>query len=220
MRYPFFLQQQSLQPFPLFGNALQGEPLYLDMSDQNRDLLTVNVADQEAYFAYMQGKMGERYQWVISDYLEYRSTLLAHYPHMAQEKRFFHLGIDITVAAGTSLYSPLNATVQNSGYEIGKGTYGGYILLKHTGNFETFYSFYGHMNPSTVPAIGSALQRGQKLGELGDMNNNGYWFPHLHLQILTERAFSEGYISKGYCTAEQLSEIPLLCPHPGFLFHF
>ena len=118
------------------------------------------------------------------------------------------------------MYAPLEAIVDDCGYEEGQGNYGGYMLLKHGGDFEPFYSLYGHLNPDSLVAKGTVLKRGESFAKIGDYDHNGNWFPHLHLQILNGRGYEEGYRSKGYCTAEDLPNIKYFCPSPVPLFRY
>ena len=147
-------------------------------------------------------------------YLEYRRDLLKDCPQMAQEGRYYHLGIDVAAPSGTSLYAPSDAEIVVSEYEAGAWNYGGVVVLR-MGNQ---YVLFGHLNPETLLSVGTMLLKGQKFAELGDESCNGGWFEHLHLQVLTQRGMDEGWMHKGYCSAADLPEMPLLCPDPAFIF--
>lgn len=84
--------------------------------------------------------------------------------------------------------------------------------------FETFYSFYGHLHRDTLPQPGDRFDAGAPFAQIGDFHENGNWFYHTHLQILTQKAFDSGYISKGYCAATDLAVMDSLCPSPLSLF--
>ena len=93
------------------------------------------------------------HRWGVAPYLERRDTLLGDCPQMVAEQRFLHLGLDVIVPLGTPLHAPLDAIVETTGYEAGEGNYGGYVLLRHENPlFETFYSIYGHLCKSKLPA--------------------------------------------------------------------
>jgi len=163
--------------------------------------------------------MRPEHSWGFSPYLERRDTLLADCPQMAAEKRYYHLGLDIIVPMGTPLHAPLDAVVAESGYEAGEGNYGGFVLLLHTGpRFEPFYSFYGHLARKMLPEAGRTLQAGDAFARVGDFHENGNWFHHTHLQVITEKGLAAGYLSKGYCTARDLVSMNDLCPSPIPLF--
>ena len=123
------------------------------------------------------------------------------------------------VDVGSRLHAPLNARVAESGYESGEGNYGGFVLLQlESPFFETFYSFYGHLRKDRLPASGKAIQAGAAFAEIGDFHENGNWFHHTHIQVITKRGIEMGYLSKGYCSAKDLWEINDLCPSPISLF--
>jgi hypothetical protein len=138
---------------------------------------------------------------------------------MAADQRFIHLGLDVIVPLGTPLHAPLDATVAESGYESGEGNYGGYVILKHESpHFMTFYSFYGHLRRQSLPPAGSNLPAGAAFAAIGDFHENGNWFHHTHIQVITQKGLDAGYASKGYCCESDLMEMNTLCPSPIPLF--
>jgi murein DD-endopeptidase MepM/ murein hydrolase activator NlpD len=168
--------------------------------------------------------MAGEYSWGFSPYLEHRDTLLGDCPQMVAEGRFIHLGLDVIVPLGTFLHAPLEAAVADSGYESGEGNYGGFVLLRHGlaasagAQREPFYSFYGHLNKDRLPAAGDFFAAGEAFAEIGDFHENGNWFHHTHLQVITAKGLARGYLSKGYCAEADLGEINDLCPNPIPLF--
>ena len=163
--------------------------------------------------------MGREYSWGLSAYLENREALLSDCPQMVAEKRFIHLGLDIIVPLGTPLHAPLHGNVVESGYEGGEGNYGSFVLLRHDSQFfESFYSFYGHLRRSSLPEIGKTFAAGEPFAEIGDFHENGNWFYHTHLQVITEKGLGLGYVSKGYCNEKNMAEMDTLCPSPVPLF--
>jgi hypothetical protein len=218
MRYPYCLYNQDIDLQPLFSD-LQGDPYLLDLSDNNTRLAATNTRDQESFQAWLDQEMQPRHGWGFASYLERRQTLLGDCPQMVEEQRFYHLGVDIIVPVGTPLLAPLAATVVVADYEAGEGNYGGYVLLRHEDRrFDTFYSLYGHLSRSNLPRVGSLRQAGEPFAVIGDFYENGHWFYHTHLQIITESGLEEGYRNKGYCTAEDLKSIHQHCPWPMALF--
>lgn len=218
MKYPYLVYQQHLDHAPIFAD-LEGDPYVADLSTANLLLDQIDVRDQQTYQRILEREMQPSYKWGFSGYLENRKSLLRDCPQMMEEGRYFHLGLDIIVARGTPLCAPLAAEVAQAGYEEGEGNYGGFVLLKHPSEqFETFYSFYGHLDSDRLPAVGIAFLPGEPFAFIGDFHQNGNWFYHTHLQIITERGLAEGYLSKGYCAAEDLPWINGLCPSPLPLF--
>ncbi|MBF0467949.1 MAG: peptidoglycan DD-metalloendopeptidase family protein [Desulfamplus sp.] len=220
MRFPYIAYSNKAAIEPIFKN-LTGEPLILDMS-VNSNIFTdsgVDVRDQKSLQKLLDDMMHDRYTWGVSSYLENREVLLSQCPQMVAEKRFYHLGLDIIVPLGTPLHAPLDAKVKESGYEDGEGNYGSYVLLMHENPyFETFYSFYGHLKSDSLPDAGTEFKAGQIFSHIGDFHENGNWFYHTHLQVITEKGLELGYISKGYCTSKDLEYMDTLCPSPLPLF--
>ena len=139
---------------------------------------------------------------------------------MVAENRIYHLGVDVTGPLGTDVYAPLPGEVVQSYYEEGDGNYGALIVLKHNINDCTFYSLYGHLNRSILPKVGTKVNKGEKFAKIGDFNENGNWFHHVHLQVFTEKGYNDGWVSKGYCSGKDLPRISKLCPNPIFLLRF
>ncbi len=218
MHYPFLLFSRKIEHRPLFKD-LQGDPFIADLSGAGRLFGAVDRRDQQEFQRVLEHTMGTEYSWGVGAYLENRATLLADCPQMVAEQRFIHLGLDIIVPLGTPLYAPLNSTVAESGYESGEGNYGGFVMLRHDSpHFQSFYSFYGHLRRSSLPAIVQTFAAGEPFAEIGDFNENGNWFHHTHLQVITAKGLDNGYIAKGYCSERDLAQMDSLCPSPLPLF--
>lgn len=219
MRYPYIAYSPHIVIHPVF-RGLEGEPLVVDMSNTSSIFDNMDVRDQKELQRRIDQMMAGKFSWGVSSYLENRELVLSQCPQMVEEQRFYHLGLDIIVPLGTPLYSPLDATVAHSGYEEGQGNYGGHVMLAHeSSHFETFYSFYGHLNREKLPKTGAKIPAGDLFAYIGDFHENGDWFYHTHLQVLTEKAVALGYISKGYCAAQDLAVMDTLCPSPLSLFN-
>ncbi len=84
-----------------------------------------------------------------------------------------HWGIDLEASTGTSVLAAAEGTVADVGYN---GTYGKYIILRHSG----FQTLYGHLSRFTV-AVGESVAQGRKIGEVGSTGvSTG---PHLHFGV-------------------------------------
>ena len=218
MNYPYIAYSQRVDIRPIFNN-LSGDPLIIDMSVDSTLFDTIDVRDQKGFQKRLDDDMKDRYTWGVSSYLENREIVLSQCPQMVEEQRFYHLGLDIIVPLATPLHAPLDATVMESGYEAGEGNYGGHALLMHESPyFETFYSFYGHLNRQRLPAVHTQVKAGEAFACIGDFHENGNWFYHTHLQVITRKGVDQGYLSKGYCAAADLAIMDALCPSPLSLF--
>jgi murein DD-endopeptidase MepM/ murein hydrolase activator NlpD len=86
----------------------------------------------------------------------------------------FHNGVDIVNRALSPILAAMAGTVGDTGFSA---DYGYYVILKHTGSYQTLY---GHLSRYLVTR-GQKVQQGQKIGELG---STGYSTgPHLHFSI-------------------------------------
>jgi hypothetical protein len=214
MYYPFLLYSDKVTHRPVF-TGLQGDPYIADLSPAGALLRGLDVRDQKGFQRVLDETMGTGFNWGLSPYLERRDTLLGDCPQMVEEQRFIHLGLDVIVGLGTKLHAPLDAVVAASGYESGEGNYGGFVLLKHESPyFDTFYSLYGHLCKDRLPAVGRMFAAGAAFAEIGDFHENGNWFYHTHIQVITQKGLDRGYLSKGYCAEADLAEMNALCPSP------
>ena len=211
--YPYCLfYPECGQSSPLA--SVSGTPYMLSLSDDS--FHTAPPMDMLPDFQeWLDRQMGTDYSWGISTYLENREPVLRSIPDKVREQRFFHLGVDIILPRGSSLYTPLAATVAEIGFEEGRGSYGNYAVLKHSlAGAEPFYTMYGHLQKSSVPEAGTELDNGEKFAVIGDFSENGHWFYHTHVQIITEKGREKGYIHKGYCSAAELADIETFTPSP------
>ncbi len=217
--YPYMTYSDRVRISPLF-NHLTGDPLVVNLSPGSPIFDLVDINDQQAFQNLLDQWMKDRHHsFGLAAYLENRETILSCYPQMKKEERYYHLGLDIIVPLWTPLCAPLDGIVAASGYEAGDKNYGAYVLIKHESPyFETFYSFYGHLKRGKLPATGQKFEAGEVFAYIGDFHENGNWFYHTHLQIITQKGLDKGYLSKGYCTAKDLFEIHDLCPSPLPLF--
>ncbi|MDD2839553.1 MAG: peptidoglycan DD-metalloendopeptidase family protein [Rickettsiales bacterium] len=215
--YPFNLLEEKLSS--IFGNKTIGLPLYVDLSKKNKNVDEIcNYKTQIEFNKYMLDELKKNNKaWAVSGYLEDRTTLLKKYPQMVSENRVYHLGLDITVPLGSELFAPVNGKVVISEYEKGDGNYGGMVVLEHNIGGLAFYSLYGHRNKNELPIVGNIIKKGEKFDKIGDFNENGNWFHHTHLQVLTEEGYKNGWVHKGYCSDKDLANIDKYCPNPIFL---
>ncbi|MDD5470023.1 MAG: peptidoglycan DD-metalloendopeptidase family protein [Candidatus Peribacteraceae bacterium] len=204
-------------PFPLLGSAFRGEPFLLPLTPDNAALAGIDLADQAAFQAFIERKYGTA-AWGLAEYLEYREPLLQHLPQMAATQRYFHLGLDVIAPVRSLLYAPLDGTVFMSGYEEGRGNYGGYVVTRHEGPPGAFFCLYGHLQRTDLPPVGMFLPRGEPFARIGDFSENGFWFHHTHIQLLTQRALDEGRMFQGYVTRAELPMVPELFPSPHAIF--
>jgi 4-aminobutyrate aminotransferase-like enzyme/Ser/Thr protein kinase RdoA (MazF antagonist) len=162
-------------------------------------VMTIASAEQRA---------GEATQW-WDDYCEAHSVDLGIGPwgekrtvytdkafesrFIESERRIHHLGVDLFMAAGTSLYTPLDATVVSVEVEHEPLGYGGLIkLLHHPEGCPPFVTLWGHMAHEALGRLkpGQQLTAGDLVGYMGDIHENGGWTPHLHFEMSADTSLS------------------------------
>ncbi|MDR0378177.1 MAG: peptidoglycan DD-metalloendopeptidase family protein [Spirochaetaceae bacterium] len=88
--------------------------------------------------------------------------------------RRYHAALDLAAPIGTPVKAAMDGRVSTVGFN---GTYGNFIILSHSGGFQTMYA---HLSVTSV-SNGSAVAQGAKIGEVG---NTGYSTgPHLHFAV-------------------------------------
>lgn len=105
------------------------------------------------------------------------------------ERRTVHLGIDLFAEPGTPVHTPLAGIVQAVAFNPAPQDYGGVVLLRHaTPLGDPFYTLYGHLSADAAAGIsvGTPVEAGGRIAELGAMSENGGWAPHLHFQVMTD----------------------------------
>lgn len=106
----------------------------------------------------------------------------------------FHEGLDIRPVgrdrsgeATDPVFAAMDGVVRHISTKPGNSSYGRYVVLDHPGLSPSVYTLYAHL-ASVAPGlrIGSAVQRGQRLGVMG-RSAGGYAIPkdraHLHFEI-------------------------------------
>jgi murein DD-endopeptidase MepM/ murein hydrolase activator NlpD len=134
-----------------------GMSLFVPGAKMNAEDLRLALGD---LFAYpVRGRLSSPYGW--------RSDPI-------NGQRRFHAALDLAANTGTPVGAPMDGRVSTVGLN---SVYGKYIILSHTGGFQTLYA---HLNTVSV-AQGSYVSRGTKIGEVG---STGYSTgPHLHFAI-------------------------------------
>ena len=215
----FNYKSEEINVYPLFGDLLKGEPYVFDFSSKNPKTLDYNLNNFQEFNEdiFNELKHSEK-KWGIGKYLEERKNILRESINIINEKRIYHLGLDIIVPYNSLVFCPLDGYVHKLGKETQKGNYGGYLILKHKIKNEIFYSLYGHLKTPHKVQLGQKILAGQELALIGKESDSGGWFCHLHLQVLTQKAMNEGYSEWGYIPKLLLSKVGEYFPNPNFLF--
>jgi 4-aminobutyrate aminotransferase-like enzyme/Ser/Thr protein kinase RdoA (MazF antagonist) len=105
------------------------------------------------------------------------------------ERRTVHLGIDVFVPAGTTVFSPLDGVIRAADVRDERGDYGGVIIIEHETHEGTpFWLLLGHLTHACIGdvVVGQRVARGEAVAIVGEKHENGGWPPHIHAQLYTD----------------------------------
>ncbi len=149
----------------------------------------------------------------------YASAAFCESDNPTDERRTIHLGIDLFVAPGTNVRTPLDGIVHTIADNSSRFDYGPLVILKHFANGDQeFFTLYGHLSrASTVKlTIGQRVDKGQVIARIGDTEENGSWPPHLHFQVISDLLeMNEGF--PGVALASERTIWTAICPNPNLL---
>ncbi|MBI3333964.1 peptidoglycan DD-metalloendopeptidase family protein [Candidatus Pacearchaeota archaeon] len=123
-------------------------------------------------------------------FLENRSHIWKNH-YNAQTNAWIHLGVDFNVPAGTRVALLHDAEAVDVYCDPDtNGGWGGRVIWKLEGLDR--YLIYGHLKQNLQVKVGQQSSAGEIFGEVGSWQENGGWFPHLHLQCVTS-AFMQAH---------------------------
>lgn len=160
---------------------------------------------------------------IANGYLEprpiYTSSAYQKQGNKGIKSRTVHLGVDFWLPTDTAVHSLFDAEVVTAVHDKGYKEYGGLVILKHKEDDLVFYTLYGHLSLASITAlkVGDRLKKADKIGVLGNPQENGEWSPHLHFQImLTMLDFKNDFPGVSY--PGQMQVWKSMCPDPNLLF--
>jgi len=106
------------------------------------------------------------------------------------EWRTVHLGIDVGASPGTAIHVPFEGKVHSFRDNNAPGDYGPTVVLEHdaTDGRPAFWTLYGHLSRTSLErlTVGKVLRTGEIIGWLGEVTENGGWWPHVHVQVVCD----------------------------------
>ncbi len=206
----------SVIPFDLTAGGL----VVFDFTEANRDLAHLDINDVSGFTEHLFAAIAAADTPVgVGRYDEDR-VLYRHSPLFdgVSERRSIHLGIDLFVVEGTEVTAPLSATVHSAVDNAGLGNYGPTIILRHRLEGVELHTLYGHLSRRSLERLepGDQLAAGDPVGEVGDLQENGSWPPHLHFQIITESLRDE-VDYPGVAAPSERARYLELCPDPNLI---
>jgi len=213
---------QILRNHSHFEKVISSEKPYrrLDFSDQNKDLLTLDLTETPVFSQYVFDSMLAQNQYVgIGGYDENRVIYRQRKHFTSQDNaRSVHLGTDIWTDAGDAVFAPLDGEVHSSAFNNHFGDYGPTIILKHELEGLIFYTLYGHLSLQSLENLreGKKINAGEQIGTIGTFPENGDWPPHLHFQIISDMGNKNGDFP-GVSSISEREYYLRLCPNPDLI---
>lgn len=197
--------RQSFHPVILFDPAVD-TLTNLNFTESNTALTAAIIEDTPAFCDYIrlqldQAKAGYGKNGVslgIGGYAEHRTVYsrsrVFDAPVAGEEPRRLHLGTDIWGNAGTAVYAFMDSRIHSFAFNDRYGDYGATLILQHHLEKLTFYTLYGHLSLADISGIaeGDQVKRGQLIAHFGEPDENGYWPPHLHFQVILDMGANKG----------------------------
>jgi murein DD-endopeptidase MepM/ murein hydrolase activator NlpD len=127
-------------------------------------------------------------------YMENRRTLWRDSYLLRYGEQFIHLGIDINVPEGSLVFCPIPFRVLKIEHDNDQdGGWGTKVTIKT----EFGCVIYAHLYRGVLVTAGKEYDGNSCIGAVGQTTDNGGWFPHLHIQGVSE-VLSSCIISDGY----------------------
>lgn len=133
------------------------------------------------------------------------------------EYRSVHLGVDYWLPVGTPVHAVTDGVVVCATFQPDQKEYGGLVILRHQFEGKPFFTLYGHLSHRTVLSLreGDFLLGGNRIGELGPKEENGWWVPHLHFQFMLGMLDYQNDFP-GVAYPSELAVWKSICPEPVF----
>lgn len=140
---------------------------------------------------------------------------------VTDERRTVHIGIDLTLPAGSPLYAPFDGVVHGFEDATARLDYGPVIVLRHDipgSEPLTFYTLYGHLERASLAGlhVGKPIKAGERFAAIGAPPENGDWWPHVHVQVITDMLDVPCNVN-GVAPATQRRTWLALCPDPNLM---
>jgi len=156
-------------------------------------------------------------EWSYGGWLENRSVILQD-SYLKTTQSWIHLGIDINLPIGTPVHAALGGTVYMADSDYPEeGGWGNFVIIEHQINEVKFYSIYGHLASTGLVSQDETVMAGEAIGKVGTTKENGFWFPHLHFQFISEtemRSKENPFTLDGYGKPQDLSYLRKHYPDP------
>lgn len=194
--------------------------LPLDFTANNTELNNEILADTDTFSQWVDEKLSKNgAKFGIGGYNEHR-TIYSRSAHFdtVEEPRRLHLGTDIWGEATTAIYNFYDATVHSFKFNDNFGDYGATIILQYQLDDLTLFALYGHLSLASLNGLaeGQFIPVGKQFANFGVKEENGYWPPHLHFQLMFDMEGLKGDYP-GVCQFSKKVSYLENCPDPALI---
>ena len=194
--------------------------LPLDFPQNNFELTSEILSVTNKFSGWIESKLKDNDgRYGIGGYNEHR-TIYSRSAHFdsKEEPRRLHLGVDIWAPAGTPVYNFYDAAVHSFANNNLFGDYGATIILSYEIEGFRFNALYGHLNLASIEHLkeGAFIPAGTQFAEFGIAEENGFWPPHLHFQIIKNMYGLKGDYP-GVCRFSEREKYLDNCPDPNII---
>jgi hypothetical protein len=220
------LLNKNIDIYPIFWKWEIKNPTFLSMDDDslwvkwlNDEQIKNQVTFNHLIIEYWILNYSDL---IISGFLEKRERMFNSlwFIQMVNEKRFYHLWLDLSISKWNYIYAPLDWEVYESWYEDWDWNYWGYIVLKHNIEWFVFYSLYWHQYKKSIPEVWVIIKKWEIISQIWDYSDNWWYFHHLHLQLITQEWIDNWYISKWYIREDEIKNINKYILDPNYIFKY
>ncbi len=207
---------ESMHPVMRF-DPLSDPVALIDLTAGNQALASIDVDDEEAFTGFISDFISsQKALYGAGGYGEHRA--IYQRSEVFEGDRCIHLGVDLWANAGEEVYSPLDAQVHSVQNNDNHGDYGPTIILQHTLEETDFFTLYGHLSRSSLAGkeAGQTVKKGERIGWLGEYNENVHWPPHLHFQVIADMGDRKGDYP-GVARPSEAKHYLALCPDPNLI---
>ena len=156
----------------------------IDLSEKN---ILINPDKCEEFINDIHKKYSLDFSY--GGWMEDRSFLWRDW-YLDKEQLFIHLAVDLNVPTGTEVATDFDAEVARIDNDFPlDGGWGTYIILKHLS--KSVYVLYAHLDENILCKVGDKLNKGTIFAKVGHAPQNGNWFPHTHVQIISADYYLE-----------------------------
>jgi len=209
----------------VIGKVVDFDPAHdsvypFDFTAANKELTSHILEDTDLFTSWVENKLrSNACRYGIGGYNEHRAIYArsAHFD-TAEEPRRLHLGVDIWGPAGTPIYNFHDAVVHSYQFNNNFGDYGGTIILKYVLGDVVIHALYGHLSVASLSGLqeGMFIPAGNQFATFGAKEENGYWPPHLHFQLIFNMQTLKGDYP-GVCQYAKRDVYLNNCPDPALI---